>query len=243
MSRTNVTLMKKSKQINSPKSVKKENEVKSYLMIKRIADIIFSLVILTLTAPVMLILIALIKMESKGAALFLQERVGKDGQVFKVFKLRTMYIDTEDIGGGITTASGDPRITKMGKLIRGASLDEFPQFLNVLTGEMSYIGPRPISLSEHSFVLNNIKSQEKEIPQGLVPRVKPGITGWALLHGREKISYEDRFKLNAEYENNISFMFDAKVFYLTFKKYLFTNLCVLGLFLAFSGAIFFHYLK
>lgn len=207
---------------------------KKYFVLKRFADIIFSAIVMLITAPLMLLLIIIIKIDSKGPALYLQERVGKNGKVFKVFKLRTMCINSEAKGGGIKTASNDPRITTIGRLIRGCSLDEFPQFLNVLKGEMSYIGPRPISVSEHLAVIKELKNANKPIPQGLTPLVKPGITGWALLHGREKISYEDRFKFNAEYENNISIFFDAKIFFLTFKKYLFTNLCVLLLFVFFS---------
>ena len=206
-----------------------------YIAVKRIADIIFSLAILSLTAPIMLILVELIKLESRGPALYLQERVGQFGKVFKVFKLRTMYIDTPDIGGGVRTTDNDPRVTRVGKIIRGCSLDEFPQFINILKGEMSYIGPRPISLDEHNFVMQYLEKENKPIPQGLIHKVKPGITGWALLHGREKISYEDRFKFNADYENNISLLFDLKIFFLTFKKYFFTNIFVLILFLAITG--------
>jgi len=208
-----------------------------YLIIKRIADIIFSSIILLLTAPLMLVLICLIKLESKGPACYVQERVGQFGKLFKVYKLRTMYINNENSGGGVRTVDNDPRVTKIGKLIRGCSLDEFPQFINILLGSMSYIGPRPISLDEHNFVLQHIEKENQSIPQGLFHRVKPGITGWALLHGREKISYEDRFKLNSEYENNISMFFDLKIFFLTFKKYFFTNMFVMLLFLAVTGII------
>lgn len=208
-----------------------------YLVIKRIADIIFSSIVLLLTAPLMIFLILMIKLESKGSVFYLQERIGYLGNIFKVYKLRTMYINSENQGGGVRTASNDPRITKTGQLIRWCSLDEFPQFFNILKGDMSYIGPRPISTEEHNFVLNYLNKENKPLPQGLIHQVKPGLTGWALLHGREKISYEDRFRLNSEYENNISLWFDLKVFYLTFKKYLFTNLCVLGLFFIAAGFI------
>ncbi len=234
----NTTLMKNKKSSKTLKNIINTKQPNTfYLFIKRMADIIFSSIVILITLPLMLILAIIIKIESKGPVLFLQERVGKDGRIFKVYKLRTMNINTEDEGGGLITSSNDPRITRIGKLIRGCSLDEFPQFLNVLKGDMSYIGPRPISTDEHLFVLKSLIDNSKDIPQGLIHRVKPGITGWALLHGREKISYEDRFKLNAEYENNISLIFDAKIFLLTFKKYFFTNLCVLGLFVAFATAL------
>lgn len=217
---------KEQKNIN----IKKESHAKFYLKIKRLADIIFSSIVLLLTSPVMLVLIVLIKLESKGPAFFTQERVGKDGKIIRIFKLRTMYIDHDELGGGVRTEQGDPRITKVGKLIRGCSLDEFPQFINILKGDMSYIGPRPISVAEHNIVMKDFTGNIQP-PQGLIHKVTPGITGWALLHGREQISYKDRFRLNAEYENNISLIFDLKIFFMTFKKYLFTNLCVMGLFL------------
>lgn len=219
---------------------KKPNNL--FLLIKRIWDIGMSSVILVVTAPVMAILIALIKLESKGPAFYIQKRVGQFGNIFNVYKLRTMLVNSEESGGGVKTIQNDPRITKIGKLIRDCSLDEFPQFFNILKGEMSFIGPRPISTDEHNFVLNYLNKGNKQVPQGVIHNIKPGITGWALLHGREKISYEDRFKLNAEYENNMSLMFDLKIFYLTFKKYSFTYLCVIGLFLAFIGLILYKFL-
>lgn len=202
-----------------------------YLFIKRMADIVFSSIVLFLTFPILLIAAILIKIESKGSIFYLQDRVGKDGKIFKLLKLRTMYIDKNIDKNSFCTYENDPRITKIGKIIRPCSLDEFPQFINVLKGDLSYIGSRPISLEEHNFILSKVKQENKPIPQGLIHRIKPGITGWALLHGREKISYEDRFKLNAEYENNISLLFDLKIFFMTFKKYAFTNVLVLVLFL------------
>ncbi|EKE02110.1 MAG: undecaprenyl-phosphate galactose phosphotransferase [uncultured bacterium] len=214
-------------------SLKSLNSTKRcYLIVKRIADIIFSSIILILTSPILAFLTLCIRLESKGPVLFTQKRVGKDGKIIELYKLRTMYTEVKDSGGGINTVDNDPRITKIGKMIRSCSLDEFPQFINILKGEMSYIGPRPISLDEHNFVLKCLENENEPIPQGLIHMVQPGITGWALLHGREKISYEDRFRLNAEYENNFSLWFDLKIFFLTFKKYFFTNFMVFILFLA-----------
>ncbi|MCK7527897.1 MAG: sugar transferase [Ignavibacteriales bacterium] len=115
----------------------------------------------------MLALIALIKLESKGPAFYAQERVGYLGDVFKVYKLRTMYVSTENDGGGVRTLTNDPRITKIGKLIRKCSLDEFPQFFNILRGDMSYIGPRPISIDEHNFVVNWLKKKDCKFLKGL----------------------------------------------------------------------------
>lgn len=203
----------------------------NYLLIKRIADIILSSFVLLFSFPIMAVIGILIKLESKGPVFYTQIRVGKDGKLFKVYKLRTMYINTESEGGGVRTLEHDPRITKIGNLIRKSSFDEFPQFINILKGDMSYIGPRPLSLEEHNLLLEGFKKDQKPVPRGVFHKVKPGLTGWTLLHRREKITYKNRFKYNAEYEDKISLLFDLNIFYLTFKKYLFTNLCVIGLFL------------
>jgi lipopolysaccharide/colanic/teichoic acid biosynthesis glycosyltransferase len=208
------------------------NKKSGYFLIKRIADIGLSLFVVLFSLPLTAILAVLVKLESKGPVFYTQTRVGKDGQLFKVYKLRTMYTNTENEGGGVRTLDHDPRITRIGNLIRKSSFDEFPQFFNILKGEMSYIGPRPLSLQEHNLLLDGLKNDNKPIPRGIFHKVKPGLTGWTLLHKREQITYKNRFKLNAEYEDNISLAFDLKIFYLTFKKYMFTNLCVIGLFLA-----------
>lgn len=212
-------------------SIKSLN-IKNYLLIKRIADIGMSLFVLFFSLPLMAILAVLIKLESKGPIFYTQTRVGKNGKLFNVYKLRTMYTGTEAEGGGARTLERDPRITRIGNLIRKSSFDEFPQFINILKGEMSYIGPRPLSLEEHNLLLKGFKNDEKSIPRGVFHKVTPGLTGWTLLHKREQITYKNRFMLNAQYEDNISLGFDLKIFYLTFKKYMFTNLCVIGLFLA-----------
>ncbi len=203
---------------------------KNYFYIKRLADICLSLFVLFFSLPIMAVLAVLITLESKGPVLYAQTRVGKNGKLFKVYKLRTMYVNTENQGGGVRTLEYDPRITKIGNIIRKSSFDEFPQFFNILKGEMSYIGPRPLSLEEHNLLIEGFKADGKSVPRGVFHIVKPGLTGWTLLHKREKITYKNRFKLNTQYEDNISLGFDLKIFYLTFKKYLFTNLCVIVMF-------------
>ena len=110
----------------------------------------------------------------------------------------------------------------------------------MLFRSMSYIGPRPLSLEEHNLIIAGFIKEDKIIPRGVFHRVKPGLTGWTLLHRREKITYQNRFKFNVQYEDKISLLFDLKIFFLTFKKYLFTNLCVIGLFLAAALAVVFH---
>lgn len=218
--------------IPSIKYLNKKKNLINYFLIKRIVDLGLSLFVLIFSLPLTAILAILIKLESKGPIFYTQTRVGKNGQLFKVYKLRTMYTNTETKGGGARTLEHDPRITKIGNLIRKSSFDEFPQFFNILKGDMSYIGPRPLSLEEHNLIIEGFIKENKLIPRGIFHKVKPGLTGWTLLHRREKITYKNRFKLNAEYEDNISLGFDLKIFFLTFKKYMFTNLCVIGLFLA-----------
>ena len=218
----------------------KKSGLPNYFFVKRIADICMSLFVLFFSLPLTVILAILIKLESKGPVFYTQIRVGKSGQLFKVYKLRTMFTNTESEGGGARTVEGDPRITKIGNLIRKSSFDEFPQFFNILKGDMSYIGPRPLSLEEHNLIIDGFIKEDKLIPRGLFHRVKPGLTGWTLLHRREKITYQNRFKFNAEYEDKISLLFDLKIFFLTFKKYLFTNLCVIGLFAAAIAVVIFH---
>jgi len=218
----------------------KKNGFFNYLSVKRIADICMSLFVLLFSLPLTAILAILVKLESKGPVFYTQTRVGKNGELFKVYKLRTMFVNTESEGGGARTLDGDPRITKIGNLIRKSSFDEFPQFFNILKGDMSYIGPRPLSLEEHNLIIAGFIKEDKLIPRGIFHRVKPGLTGWTLLHRREKITYQNRFKFNAEYEDKISLAFDLKIFFLTFKKYLFTNLSVIGLFIAAVSFVIFY---
>ena len=234
------TLIEQNVLINE--AINKKSSFIDYLLIKRIADIGISMFVLFFSLPLMAILAVLVKLESKGPVFYTQTRVGKDGQLFKVYKLRTMYTNTENAGGGVRTLEHDPRITKIGNLIRKSSFDEFPQFINILKGEMSYIGPRPLSLEEHNLLLEGFKNEQTPIPRGIFHKVKPGLTGWTLLHKREQITYKNRFKLNAQYEDNISLLFDLKIFYLTFKKYMFTNLCVIGLFLVALSAVIRHFI-
>ena len=231
---TNAAVMKEktpTEQLVLIESLSKKRGFLNYLFIKRIADICMSLFVLFFSLPLTAILAVLVKLESKGPVFYTQTRVGQNGQLFKVYKLRTMFTNTESEGGGARTLEDDPRITKIGNLIRKSSFDEFPQFFNILKGDMSYIGPRPLSLEEHNLIIAGFIKEDTLIPRGIFHRVKPGLTGWTLLHRREKITYKNRFKFNAEYEDKISLLFDLKIFFLTFKKYMFTNLCVIGLFI------------
>lgn len=181
--------------------------MKLYLIIKRILDFTFAFMLLLIASPVMLIAaIAIIIEDPKGTFLFKQERPGKDSKIFKVYKFRTMKVETTQDG---KILSDSDRITKVGSFLRKTSIDELPQLINILLGEMSFVGPRPLLV--------------KYLPYYTVEEMKrhdvlPGITGWAQVNGRNVISWEEKFSYDVEYVNKISFYFDFKIFLLTISK-------------------------
>jgi exopolysaccharide biosynthesis polyprenyl glycosylphosphotransferase len=180
--------------------------------VKRVVDILLSAVLLALLAPVMLLLAVGIKLESQGPVIFRQKRVGEAGKVFTIYKFRSMYRDAES-SGAMWTTENDPRITKMGKLMRITRLDEIPQFFNVLTGNMSLIGPRP-ERSEFSDLYGLTPYYE------LRHMVRPGITGWAQVMYHYGASIEDmREKLQYDlyYIKNYSLLLDIAIFFKTLR--------------------------
>ncbi len=180
--------------------------------IKRLMDIVFSLIILTLTLPVTLLVSLAIKLDSEGPVFFKQIRVGKDGKEFKIYKFRSMVKDAEKHTGPVWSTKDDPRITRVGKIIRKFRLDEIPQFINVLRGEMSLVGPRP----ERPYFVEKLS---KEIP--LYKRrlkVKPGITGWAQVKHKYDETIEDvkkKLQYDLYYIENISLRMDLKILFRT----------------------------
>ena len=181
-----------------------------YLKIKEILDVILSVFVIIITFPILILIVLAIKVESKGPALFVQERLGQYGKVFRIYKFRTMCINAEK--GGVYEVNNDSRVTKVGKVLRRTSIDEFPQFINVLKGEMSIIGPRP-PLTYHPWPLNEYtKVQKKRF------RIKPGITGLAQINGRKGISWEQRIKYDVEYVEKMSFGLDVKILFITIIK-------------------------
>lgn len=168
-------------------------------MLKRTIDILFSLIgLVFLALPFALIAVA-IKLDSKGPVFFRQERVGLNGRIFKPWKFRTMVVGAEKQGLGYNVARDDPRITKVGRFLRNWSLDELPQLINVLRGEMSIVGPRP-TLKYQVEQYNDF--QRKRL------LVKPGITGWAQIHGRNLLTWEDRIKYDVWYVEHWSVPLD-----------------------------------
>ena len=176
--------------------------------IKRCFDIIFSLMVLIILSPIFLIIAILVKVKLGGAIFFVQERIGMYNRPFNMYKFRTMK-DTKDSNGKLL--SDNERLTKFGKVLRSTSLDELPEFLNILKGEMSLIGPRPL-LPEYLPLYSGEQIKRHN--------VLPGLTGWAQINGRNSISWNEKFKLDVWYVENWSLKLDFKIFFLTIGKVL-----------------------
>lgn len=186
--------------------------VRVYKLFKRLFDIIFSLTGLIIAFPFLVIIAILIKVESKGPVIFKQERLGKNGKTFKIWKFRSMVVGAEK--DGVYESKGDSRVTKIGRIIRKLSIDEFPQFINILKGDMSIIGPRP-ALTYHPWPLEDYTDfQRKRL------NVRPGVTGYAQVNGRKNVEWNERIKLDVYYVENISFWLDTKIFFKTIKNIL-----------------------
>lgn len=181
-----------------------------YLIIKRMLDIIFSIIGLFIAFPVILFFAILIVIESPGSPFYMQERVGLNGKYFKVIKLRSMKADAEKNGAKWAEAN-DPRITKVGAFIRKTRIDELPQLLNVLRGEMSMAGPRP----ERPRFTAEFNNQIPGFTNRLI--VKPGLTGWAQVNGGYEISPEEKLKFDLYYINHLTFTMDMKIMIKTIK--------------------------
>lgn len=177
-------------------------------LIKRLFDILFSFLVLTMLSPVFLIVALLVRINLGSPILFTQERVGLNNNIFKMYKFRTMK-DGKDKNGNLLPDS--ERLTKFGKILRSTSLDELPEFINILKGDMSLIGPRPL-LVEYLPLYNG-----EQIKRHFV---LPGLTGWAQVNGRNSISWSEKFKLDVWYVENWSISLDIKIFFLTIYKVL-----------------------
>ena len=176
------------------------------MLIKRILDFIISLVALIILSPLMLIIYILVKINLGSPAFFVQERVGKDNKVFKMIKFRTMR-DARDKNGNLL--SDNERVTKLGSFLRSFSLDELPELINIIRGDMSLVGPRAL-LVQYLGLYNDEQIRRHE--------VLPGLTGWAQINGRNSITWSEKFKLDVWYVDNWSLWLDIKIFFLTFWK-------------------------
>lgn len=178
---------------------------------KRVLDIVFSLIILVITAPIMLVTAIAIKLEDGGNILFRQSRATQGGRVFKIIKFRSMVMNAEEDGKPRPCVAGDSRVTRVGKVIRATRIDELPQLFNVLSGEISLVGPRPERI-EHVDLFT------KELPEfDYRLRVKGGLTGYAQIYGKYNTSAHDKLLLDLLYIEQQSFLLDLKILFLTIK--------------------------
>ena len=173
---------------------------------KQLFDIVLALIALILLFPVFIFIIFLLSIANKGKPFFIQSRPGRNGKIFKIVKFKTMN-DKIDSNGNLLPDID--RLTKTGNFVRKTSLDEIPQLFNVIKGDMSLIGPRPL-LANYLHLYNDFQNRRHE--------VKPGITGWAQVNGRNAISWDKKFELDVWYVDHLSFATDLKVFLTTFKK-------------------------
>lgn len=167
--------------------------------IKRMLDFLLSLCALLVLSPVLLVLIVVTAVKMKGNPFFTQLRPGKDEKIFRLIKLRTMTCEKDQDGNLLPDAQ---RLTKYGKLLRSTSLDELPELINILKGDMSIVGPRPL-LVKYLPLYNEEQRHRHD--------VRPGLTGWAQVNGRNAISWEEKFRMDVEYVNRISFAMDVKI--------------------------------
>ena len=177
---------------------------------KRIIDFIVALIVVVIASPILLLIAVAIKLDSKGPVVFKQKRLGKNGKEFWMYKFRTMVVNAE--AAGVYSDNYDPRITRVGNILRKTSLDELPQCVNVLKGDMGIIGFRP-PLTYHPWAWSEYTDEQKRMFE-----VRPGITGWAQVNGRKGVEWNKRIELNVWYADNISLWLDIKIFFMTIFK-------------------------
>lgn len=176
---------------------------------KRCLDILLSVVGLIVLSPLFLLTALRVKIDSRGPVFYKQERIGYRAKVFTLLKFRSMKVNTEKEGTGVYSGKGDPRVTRVGRIIRATSIDELPQLVNILRGDMSIIGPRP-PLTYHPWKLEEYTDEQRRMFE-----VRPGLTGWAQVHGRKNVEWNERIRLNVWYVDHVSFWLDIKIFFKT----------------------------
>ncbi|MBR0082244.1 MAG: sugar transferase [Clostridia bacterium] len=182
--------------------------------LKRALDIVISVGALLVFSPLFLLTAIAIKLDSKGPVIFRQTRLGLGGREFQMYKFRSMVVDAEHTGSGVYSGKGDARVTRVGRILRAASIDELPQAINILKGDMSLIGPRP-PLTYHPWPLEQYTEEQRHMFD-----VRPGVTGWAQVHGRKDVEWHERIRLNNWYVEHLSFGLDCKIFFMTIGKVL-----------------------
>lgn len=169
---------------------------------------------LVLLSPLLLIVAIAVKLDSKGPILFKQKRLGLHGKEFFILKFRSMTVNAEHTGSGVYSDDNDPRVTRVGKFIRATSIDELPQLVNILRGDMAIVGPRPPP-TYHPWPIDQYTEEQMEMFS-----VRPGITGWAQVHGRKTVEWHERIRLNVWYTQHVSFRLDVKILFMTVFKVL-----------------------
>lgn len=176
------------------------------LFFKRFLDLLISLVAFLMLLPIFFVIIGILSITNNGSPLFFQRRPGRNENLFWLIKFKTMNDKCDSVGKLLPDSK---RITRIGKVIRGSSLDEFPQLINVIFGQMSLVGPRPL-LEEYLSLYNTRQKHRHD--------VRPGITGWAQVNGRNAISWEEKFEYDVWYVENLSFLLDVKIIVMTVMK-------------------------
>lgn len=188
-----------------------------YYLIKRILDTIIACVMLIIISPILMIVAVAVKLDSKGPAIFKQDRIGKDFKPFKMYKFRSMVVNAQNMGTGVYAFAGDPRITKVGRIIRKTSLDELPQLWNIIKGDMAFVGPR-------APVVGHFPAWE-ELNEAYRRRftILPGITGLAQVTGRNELPWDEKVKYDNIYIDKINkygIFYDIKMWFMTFIRVL-----------------------
>ena len=185
----------------------KTNQGRFYLTVKRLLDFVLSLIGIVVLMPVFIIIGILIKVDSRGPVIFKQKRYGKNKEPFYIYKFRTMASDAPQNVATKDLNDSKKYITKIGAFLRRTSLDELPQLFNILLGQMTIVGPRPVVLKEENLIIARDLYGANDI--------KPGITGWAQINGRDLLSIEEKAKLDGYYVENMGFKMDIKCFFKT----------------------------
>ncbi len=180
--------------------------------VKRWLDVFISFVALILLSPILLVTVIAVKLDSKGPVFFRQTRLGQNHKEFKLIKFRSMVVNAEHMGTGVYSEAGDNRVTRVGRIIRATSIDELPQLWNVLKGDMALIGPRP-PLTYHPWTIDKYTDEQLRMFE-----VRPGITGWAQIHGRKHVEWNKRIELNIWYVDHCSFVLDLRILMKTILK-------------------------
>lgn len=181
---------------------------------KRFFDVFLCSLALTVLSPILLVVAIAIKLESEGPVIFKQKRLGKGGEEFEIYKFRSMCQGAEKQGTGQYSFKSDPRVTRVGRIIRACSIDELPQLVNIIKGDMSIVGFRP-PLTYHPWPIEEYTDEQK-----VMFNLRPGLTGWAQIHGRKDVLWEERIELGVWYANNVSLWLDIKIIFITVIKVL-----------------------